>query len=160
MPSAQNWKSQGGSFPLTHSSAAVTTSSSDQKWYPRISFCKFGNRKKSLGTRLDEYAGGGINHARFALQNPLQLCKCGLSRCPVTAKHLYRVNVGVFHGLRFSAGPASLHNTLQLLYFSWIITSQNAVVIILPADGCVLNFLGLGDPGPTHWRLWALYSGS
>ena len=25
-------------------------------------------------------------HTRFALQYPLQLCKCGLSRCPVAAK--------------------------------------------------------------------------
>ena len=30
---------------------------------------------------------------------------------------------------------------------------QNTVAITLPADGCVLNFFGLGDPGPTHWRL-------
>ena len=27
--------------------------------------------------------------------------------------------------------------------------SQNTVAITLPADGCVLNFFGLGDPGPT-----------
>ena len=40
---------KSGSFPLTHSSTAVTTSSSDRKWSPRISFFKFGNRKKSLG---------------------------------------------------------------------------------------------------------------
>ena len=28
--------------------------------------------------------------------------------------------------------------------------SQNTVGIALPADGCVLNFFGLGDPGPTY----------
>ena len=34
--------------------------------------------------------------------------------------------------------------------------SQNTVAISLLADGCVLNFFGLGDPGPAHWQLWAL----
>ena len=38
--------------------------------------------------------------------------------------------------------------------------SQNTVAITLQANGCVLNFIGLGDPGPTHKRLWALLSGS
>ena len=28
--------------------------------------------------------------------------------------------------------------------------SQNTVAITLPADGCVLNFFDLGDPGHTH----------
>ena len=32
------------------------------------------------------------------------------------------------------------------------------MAITLPADGCALNFFGLGDPGPTHWRLWVLFS--
>ena len=31
--------------------------------------------------------------------------------------------------------------------------SQNTAAITLPADGCVLNFFSLGDPGPTHWQL-------
>ena len=30
------------------------------------------------------------------------------------------------------------------------VVSQNTVTKTLPADGCVLNFFGLGDPGPTH----------
>ena len=30
----------------------------------------------------------------FALQHPLQLCKCGLSRCSVAAKHLVCVGGG------------------------------------------------------------------
>ena len=38
--------------------------------------------------------------------------------------------------------------------------SQNTVAITLPADGCALNFFSLRDPGPTHWRLLALFSGS
>ena len=33
---------KSGSFPLTQSSNAVTTSSSDRKWHPRISFFRFG----------------------------------------------------------------------------------------------------------------------
>ena len=36
--------------------------------------------------------------------------------------------------------------------------SQNTVAITLSAEGCVLNFFGLRDPGPTLWRLWALFS--
>ena len=59
-------------------------------------------------------------YIRFALQHPLQLCKRGLSRCPVAAKHLSRVYLGIFHGWRFSAAPASLHSTLQLLYVSCV----------------------------------------
>ena len=50
-------------------------------------------------------------HTCFAVQHPLQLCKCGLSSCPVAAKHLWRVYLGVFHGWRFSAGLTSLHST-------------------------------------------------
>ena len=30
------------------------------------------------------------------------------------------------------------------------------MAITLPADGCVLNFFGLGDPGPTHCELYSL----
>ena len=59
-------------------------------------------------------------HTHFALQHPWQLCKCQLSRCPVAARHLQRVYLGVFHGWWFSACLASLHSTLQLLYFSWV----------------------------------------
>ena len=47
-------------------------------------------------------------HTRFALQHSLQLCKCGLSRCSVTGKHLKRVYLGVFHGWGFTAGLTSL----------------------------------------------------
>ena len=75
-----------------------------------------------------------------------------LSCCSKTP--LERVYLGVFHGWQFSAGLASLHNTLQLLYFSWVkksnihvikpFASQNTVAITLPADGGVLNFLGSG----------------
>ena len=36
--------------------------------------------------------------------------------------------------------------------------SQNTVAITLPADGCVLNFFGLKDPGPTHNDDSELYS--
>ena len=38
--------------------------------------------------------------------------------------------------------------------------SQNTVAITLPADGCGLNFFGLRDQSPIHWRPWALFSGS
>ena len=56
---------KSGSFPLTHSSTAVTTSLSDRKRHPRISFVKFGNRKKSLGARSGEKAGCGIHSYQF-----------------------------------------------------------------------------------------------
>ena len=36
--------------------------------------------------------------------------------------------------------------------------SQNTVAITLPADGCVLNFFGLGDPGPIYPLTTELYS--
>ena len=71
---------------------------------------------------------------------------------------------GVSRGWRFSAGLASLHSMLQLFYFFLGKMSTNITpfvyVITLPADCWVLNFFGLGDPGPTQWRLLALFSGS
>ena len=78
---------RSGSFPLTHSSTAVTTSSSDRKWSPRISFFKFGNRKKSLGARSGEYAGCGINSYPFrstASIATLQVWTLALSCCSKT----------------------------------------------------------------------------
>ena len=52
---------KSGSFPVTHSSAAVRTSSSDRKLHPLISFFKLEHRKNSLGARSGEQAGCGIN---------------------------------------------------------------------------------------------------
>ena len=100
-----------GSFPLTHSSTDVTTSSSDQKWHPLISFFKFGNSKKSLGATVLQVNRQDVVliHTCFALQHPLQLCKCGLSWCHVATEHLKRVYLHLFHGRQFKAGLASLH---------------------------------------------------
>ena len=89
----------------------------------------------------------------LALQHQLQLCRSGLLHCPIEAKHISRVYLSVFHRWRFSAGLASLHSSLQLLYFSWVkksnitapFASQNTLAITLPEDGCDLNFFGLGD---------------
>ena len=167
MPSAKNWKSQGPFHWPTPQlpSRLLHQTGNEVHGYP-FSSLGIGRRRYELGqaNRLDVV----LIHTRFALQHPLQLCKCGLSRFPVAAKHLKRVYLGVFHGWRFSAGLTSSHSTLQILYFSWVkksniitpFASQNTVAITLPADGCVLNFFSLGDPGPTHWRLWALFSGS
>ena len=73
------------------------------------------------------------------------------SRVVLLQQNTYREFTSAF----FSASLASLHSTLQLLYFSDkksnIITPfafQNTVAIILPADGCVLNCFGLGGPKP------------
>ena len=64
----------------------------------------FGNRKKSLGARSGEWSGCGSTC--FALQHPLQLCECGLSCCPVAAKHLLESLPRRFHDWRSSAGLA------------------------------------------------------
>ena len=164
MPSAQNWKSQPeGPFhwPTPQlPSRLLRQTGNDIHGYPF----------SSLGTGISRYELDQAKrqdvvliHIRFALQHPLQFWKCGLLRCPVAPKHLLRVYLGIFHGWRFSAGLASLNSIFLLGKKSNIITpfaSQNTVAIILPADGCFLNFFELGYPGPTHWRLWALFSGS
>ena len=111
---------KSGSFPLTHSSTAAKTSSSDRKWHPRISFFKVGNRKKSLGDRSSEYAGCGINSYPFHSTASIATLQVLSSCFHVAAKYLARVYLGVFYGWRFSAGLASLHSTLQLLYFPWV----------------------------------------
>ena len=45
-------------------------------------------------------------YTRFALQHPLQLYKCELLRCPVAAKHLWRVFTSAF----FTNGSSQLSN--------------------------------------------------
>ena len=90
-------------------------------------------------------------HTCFALQHPLQLCKCGYSSCPVAAKtpleslprRFSRMAV-----LSWSSKFAKYTPAIVLVlgkYSNKISTfvSQNTVAITLPADGCVWNFSGL-----------------
>ena len=107
-------------------------------------FFKFGNRKKSRGI-------SALARTDSAQRHPLQYCKCGLMHCPVGAESLWRVYLSVFHRSQFSAGRALFFARKSNIIMPC--ASQNTVAITLPAEGCVLNFFGLGDPGPTHWRL-------
>ena len=54
-----------------------------------ILYSNLRHRKQEIprNYEVDEEAGGGIIiHTRFAPRHPLQLCKRGLSRCPVATK--------------------------------------------------------------------------
>ena len=84
------------------------------------------------------------------------------------SKHLLRVYLGIFHGWRFSAGLASLHSTLQLLYFSRVIVQHNNAFCV--SKGCghhlasrwlCLELLWPGGPRPyTLTTLSFIFPGS
>jgi len=93
---------------------AATTSSFDANFCPASDPFKFGNKKKSHGTKYGEYGGGGVVRSPIRPIWTWRGRKCEPVRCHNGRALFSSPNGAVFSAIRRRIGPITRHSTALL----------------------------------------------